>query len=142
MHVVAKWRMVINANRRGVIVFMFIKWMHCEEAQSTHEDLRTIPMGMRMPSLLRWIVVQIPINWSRLPELNRRPSNYESDALQTELSRLRRELNGARRQLHYTNGVFGVSSGINRTNGRDVMTKDATKNVDRYKIRGGQINEF
>src|SRR5882762_4278155 len=27
--------------------------------------------------------------WSRLPELNRRPSNYESDALPTELSRLR-----------------------------------------------------
>jgi hypothetical protein len=26
--------------------------------------------------------------WSRLPELNRRPSNYESDALPTELSRL------------------------------------------------------
>jgi hypothetical protein len=25
--------------------------------------------------------------WSRLPELNRRPSNYESDALPTELSR-------------------------------------------------------
>src|SRR4030095_7555453 len=29
--------------------------------------------------------------WSRLPELNRRPSNYESDALPTELSRLRLE---------------------------------------------------
>src|SRR2546430_10692261 len=29
-----------------------------------------------------------PVIWSRLPELNRRPSNYESDALPTELSRL------------------------------------------------------
>ena len=29
----------------------------------------------------------LEINWSRLPELNRRPSNYESDALPTELSR-------------------------------------------------------
>jgi hypothetical protein len=28
------------------------------------------------------------LKWSRLPELNRRPSNYESDALPTELSRL------------------------------------------------------
>ena len=27
-------------------------------------------------------------DWSRLSELNRRPSNYESDALPTELSRL------------------------------------------------------
>src|SRR5258708_6605145 len=27
------------------------------------------------------------LSWSRLPELNRRPSNYESDALPTELSR-------------------------------------------------------
>ena len=38
--------------------------------------------------------------------------------------------------------MFGVSSGIDRTYGRDVMPKDATKNIDRYKVRGGDINEF
>lgn len=77
-----------------------------------------------------------------MPELNRRPSNYESDALPTELSRLRREFADARKQLHYTNAVFAVSSGTDRTHRRDVMPKDATKNVDRYKVRGGQLNEF
>src|ERR1043165_3106378 len=44
--------------------------------------------------------------------------------------------------LHYTNAVFAVSSGTDRTNRRDDMPKDATKNVDRYKIRGGTFNEF
>jgi hypothetical protein len=43
------------------------------------------------------------LTWSRLPELNRRPSNYESDALPTELSRLKK-------LLKYTNAVFAVSS--------------------------------
>jgi hypothetical protein len=38
--------------------------------------------------------------------------------------------------------VFAVSSGTDRTNRRDVMPKDASKNIDRYKIRGGQLNEF
>jgi len=45
-------------------------------------------------------------------------------------------------QLHYTNGAFAVSSRMDRTNGRDGMPKDATKNVDRYKVRGGTLNEF
>jgi hypothetical protein len=31
---------------------------------------------------------------------------------------------------------------MDRTNRRVFMPKDATKNVDRYKIRGGQLNEF
>ncbi len=48
--------------------------------------------------------------WSRLPELNRRPSNYESDALPTELSRLFKKTRGALEELHYTNPLIGVSS--------------------------------
>ena len=49
--------------------------------------------------------------WSRLPELNRRPSNYESDALPTELSRLRMQSleRVSARGLHYTNAKFAVS---------------------------------
>ena len=80
-------------------------------------------------------------DWSRLPELNRRPSNYESDALPTELSRLRREAD-AETQLQYTNAEFAVSSRTDRTNRRDSMPKDPTKNIDSYKIRGGVINEY
>ena len=49
--------------------------------------------------------------WSRLPELNRRPSNYESDALPTELSRLfKRNARCVFEELHYTNAQFVVSS--------------------------------
>ena len=44
--------------------------------------------------------------------------------------------------MHYTNAVFAVSSGTDRTIRRDFMPKDASKNIDRYKIRGGQLNEF
>ena len=33
------------------------------------------------------LLYNLRVIWSRLPELNRRPSNYESDALPTELSR-------------------------------------------------------
>src|SRR5215217_219622 len=47
-----------------------------------------------------------------------------------------------KRNWNYTNAVFAVSSQTNRTNRRDQMPKDATKNVDRYKIRGGHFNEF
>jgi hypothetical protein len=38
--------------------------------------------------------------------------------------------------------VFAVSSGRIEQTGGIIMPKDATKNVDRYKIRGGQLNEF
>jgi hypothetical protein len=44
--------------------------------------------------------------------------------------------------LHYTNAEFAVSSRTDRTYRRDDMPKDPTKNVDRYKIRGGVINEY
>ena len=56
--------------------------------------------------------------WSRLPELNRRPSNYESDALPTELSRpFKRNASAFSKKLHYTNAKFVVSS--NRTKRRN-----------------------
>jgi hypothetical protein len=45
----------------------------------------------------------IKVFWSRLSELNRRPSNYESDALPTELSRL-----GSRATALYGRAVSGV----------------------------------
>ena len=41
----------------------------------------------------------------------------------------------AKARLHYTNVGFAVSSG------RESMPKDASKNVDRYKVRGGHLNE-
>jgi hypothetical protein len=44
--------------------------------------------------------------------------------------------------LHYTNAEFAVSSRTDRTYRRDGMPKDPAKNVDRYKIRGGTINEY
>ena len=49
------------------------------------EDQQTLPPSPLVPILFS----DMRILWSRLPELNRRPSNYESDALPTELSRLR-----------------------------------------------------
>jgi len=44
--------------------------------------------------------------------------------------------------LHYTNAEFAVSSRTDRTYRRDGMPKDPTKNVDRYKVRGGVIDEY
>ncbi len=54
--------------------------------------------------------------WSRLPELNRRPSNYESDALPTELSRLfsSETPRCVFEEWHYTNAQFVVSSRASR----------------------------
>jgi hypothetical protein len=53
-----------------------------------------------------------------------------------------KKITGAETRLNYTNAVFAVSSRtkIERAGGN--MPKDATKNVDRYKVRGGQLNEF
>jgi hypothetical protein len=61
--------------------------------------------------------------WSRLPELNRRPSNYESDALPTELSRLSSEREVRVGELHYTNALFVVSSSRTKC-GDDHHTED------------------
>ena len=48
-------------------------------------------------------------SWSRLPELNRRPSNYESDALPTELSRLFKTYASASRIAIYGRAVLRSS---------------------------------
>ena len=53
----------------------------------------------------------------------------------------------AKARLHYTNALFAVSSErvekkIGNEQRRGVMPKDAKKNMDRYKIRGGDLNEF
>jgi hypothetical protein len=75
------------------------------------------------------------LQWSRLPELNRRPSNYESDALPTELSRLNEAF-----EIYECSICSVKPKKIGPAGG--IMPKDATKNIDRYKIRGGQLNEF
>ncbi|HET9789446.1 MAG TPA: hypothetical protein VFP47_20090, partial [Pyrinomonadaceae bacterium] len=63
------------------------------------------------------------------------PSNYESDALPTELSRLKEAFE------IYECCICSVKPNkIGPAGGN--MPKDATKNIDRYKIRGGQLNEF
>jgi hypothetical protein len=56
------------------------------------------------------LLYKLRVTWSRLPELNRRPSNYESDALPTELSRPKRRNSSAETRLHYTKASFVVSS--------------------------------
>ncbi len=43
----------------------------------------------------------------------------------------------------YTDAPVGLSSGRGRAGGGESeMPKDKAENIDRYKIRGGQLNEF
>ena len=54
-----------------------------------HLQTKLLRRSIRPPLLFSVNCCLDLIMWSRLPELNRRPSNYESDALPTELSRLK-----------------------------------------------------
>ena len=61
-------------------------------ASCQHLQTKLLRRSIRPPLLFSVNCCLDLIMWSRLPELNRRPSNYESDALPTELSRLRLHL--------------------------------------------------